>query len=331
MTEREALEGLEHGGRLARARRRFPEAPDPFLDLSTGINPVSYPIPPLPPEAWTRLPEPEDLERLQAAAASAHGAADPAMVVAAPGTQLLISLLPHILPHARVTVLSPTYGEHAAAWSAVGARVTEAGTLEDMAGAGAAVVCNPNNPDGARHAPAALLQLARTTGLLVVDEAFIDLEPDPPSLVPHLLDDRIIVLRSFGKSFGLAGVRLGFALAAPALAGRIRAALGPWAVSGPAIAIGTRALSDRAWTLAAAVRRRADATRLDAMLMQAGFTVIGGTCLFRLASSKEAPRWFERLARAGILTRRFPEQPDWLRFGLPGDAGAWERLEGALR
>jgi len=331
MTEREALEGLEHGGRLARARRRFPDAPDPFLDLSTGINPVSYPIPPLPPEAWTRLPEPEAVERLQAAAASAYGAADPAMVVAAPGTQLLISLMPHILPHARVMVLSPTYVEHAAAWAAAGARVTAAPTLADLAGAATAVLCNPNNPDGTRHTAAALLDLAGTTGLLVVDEAFIDFEPDAASLVPHLLDDRIIVLRSFGKSHGLAGVRLGFALAAPDLAGRIRAALGPWAVSGPAIEIGAHALSDRAWAVAAAARCHGDAARLDALLTRAGFSIVGGTCLFRLASHRDAPRWFERLARAGILTRPFSEQPDWLRFGLPAHASAWERLKAALR
>ncbi|MFC7608038.1 aminotransferase class I/II-fold pyridoxal phosphate-dependent enzyme [Teichococcus aestuarii] len=245
---------MEHGGRLGAARRQFPGAPEPFLDLSTGINPIPWPVPPLPPEAFTRLPEPEAEAALRAVAAAAYGAADPAMVAAAPGTQLLIQLLPRLFPQPALRVLSPTYAEHAACWRAAGTAVAEVASFAALDGPadgpGAALLCNPNNPDGRRYAPEELRALADRMaargGLLVVDEAFAELEPDTPGAAALLPHPALILLRSFGKSHGPAGVRLGFALAAPERAAAIRAALGPWAVSGPALAIGRAALADTA-------------------------------------------------------------------------------------
>lgn len=287
-------------------------------------------MPPLPPEAWTRLPEPEAEQALREAAARAYGAPDPAMVAAAPGTQALIGLLPRLFPARRVRVLGPTYAEHAAAWAGAGATVEEAERLEELAGAEVAVLVHPNNPDGRRHDPAALLALAGQVGRLVVDEAFADLEDGAPSLAPCLPRPGLVLLRSFGKTYGLAGLRLGFALADPGTALAIRGALGPWAVSGPALAAGRQALADAAWREAAAARLSRDAARLDALLDAAGLRVLAGTRLFRLAEG-DAPGWFDRLGRAGILVRRFPARPRWLRFGLPGGAAAWERLEAVLR
>ncbi len=302
---------IAHGGGLIAARRRHPGAPEPWIDLSTGINPVAYPIPKLPPEAFTRLPEPETVAALEAVAAAAYGAADPAMVVAAPGTQSLIHLLPRLIPARRAAVVGPTYAEHAAAWALAGCEVATVGSLAEAGRTDVVVVCNPNNPDGRRHDPAAL---AAVRGVRVVDEAFADLEGD--SLI-GLAGSNTIVLRSFGKTYGLAGVRLGFAISAPALANRVRGALGPWAVSGPALAIGTLALADAEWRAAAAARLAADCRRLDALLTDAGCAVLGGTRLFRLAAHRDAPGLADRLARAGILVRRFEDRPDWLRFGIP--------------
>jgi cobalamin biosynthetic protein CobC len=322
-----------HGGSLLAARRLFPGAPEPIIDLSTGINPYPWTMPELSPEVFTRLPEPADVQALEEAAAAAYGAADPALVAAAPGTQILISLLPRLFPLRSVAVASPTYTEHAAAWRAAGARVTEL-PVPDGTEADGLVLCNPNNPDGRRHAPELLLRradrLAARGGLLVVDEAFADLEPEPLSLAPFLPHPAVIVLRSFGKTYGLAGLRLGFALAAPDRAAAIRAALGPWAVSGPALAAGPAALRDHAWRDTAAARLQADAARLDRLLTDAGLAVVGGTSLFRLAEGEHAPLLFQRLGRAGILVRRFPERPAWLRFGVPGSAEAWDRLRRAL-
>ncbi len=328
--------GIAHGGTLAAAARCFPDASRPFIDLSTGINPYSYPMPELPQECFTRLPEPEDVTRLEAIAARAYGVAAPEMVVAAPGTQILISLLPHLLPRAaRVAVLSPTYGEHARSWVNAGYRVAEIDCMDAAGDADRVVLCNPNNPDGRRFEQAELQpradRLARRNGLLVVDEAFADLEPSGISMAPALPHPAIVVLRSFGKSYGLAGVRLGFLLAAPALASLARRALGPWAVSGSALSAGLHALADEDWRRDSMARLAIDAARLDALLIDAGFALVGGTSLFRLYEEEGAPAVSNRLARRGILVRGFAGHPRWLRFGIPGSPSDWARLEGALR
>ena len=322
---------LAHGGRLRQAREMFPDAPLPFVDLSTGINPHPYPLPPLPDSAFSRLPEPEEVAALEQAAARAYGVADPAMVVAAPGTQALIQWLPRLFPQPAVAILGPTYAEHAGAWTASGARIVAASAPAAFAEAPAAVLCNPNNPDGRRWPAAALLDAA-PRDLLVVDEAFADLEDDAASLTcaPMLPHPAVIALRSFGKTYGLAGVRLGFALAAPERAAMLRAALGPWAVSGIAIAAGRAALADVAWRDAMRVRLRQEAAALDACLAAAGLDVVGGTLLFRLAEHDNAQALFRRLGGAGILVRRFDDQPRRLRFGLPGTPDAWARLRAAL-
>jgi cobalamin biosynthetic protein CobC len=323
---------LNHGGRLEAARRRFPDAPEPFIDLSTGINRVPYPVGDLASDTFLRLPEPEAILGLEHDAAEAYGGTG-ATVVAAPGTQILISLLPYVLPHRRVSVLGPTYAEHAVAWAAAGSAVTEVGAFEQLGCARCAVLCNPNNPDGRRVSPEALLaladRLAGRDGLLVVDEAFADFE-DEQSVAPWLPHPALLVLRSFGKAYGLAGVRLGFALTGEAIATRLRAALGPWAVSGPAVAIGRRALADRAWAAGATARLTRDAARLDALLTAAALGVVGGTRLFRLAESPRARTLFQQLGAKGILVREFPEGAGWLRFGIPGASAEWNRLADAL-
>lgn len=320
---------LFHGGDLAAARAAYPQAPQPWIDLSTGINPHPYPLPPLPAEAFTRLPGRDALDRLLRAAATRYGAPSPAHVVAAPGTQSLLPTLARMVPPGIARVLSPTYAEHARACALAGHGVEEVAGLDDLAGAALAVVVNPNNPDGRLHGAEALRAVAATVGLLVVDEAFLDTGGEA-------LDDAtdtqpVVVLRSFGKFYGLAGVRLGFAVCAPARADVLRAALGPWAVSGMALEIGAAALEDTAWAEATRHRLRADAERLDAILRRSGMAVVGGTPLFRLIETADAAALHRHLCHAGILTRPFPAHPRRLRFGLPGDAAAWTRLEQALR
>lgn len=323
-----------HGGRLGAAQREFPRAPEPFIDLSTGINPVAYPLPALRPEAFSRLPEPEAQAGLEQAAATAYGVPSADMIVAAPGTQILISLLPRLFPARSVAVLAPTYSEHANCWRAAGADVRHVSSLAEAGAADAIVLCNPNNPDGRRHDPAGLLQLAERQaarrGLVVVDEAFADFEDAALSVAPLLPRRSLLVLRSFGKTYGLAGLRLGFLLGAPDHVAGMRTALGPWAVSGPALAVGQMALRDAAWRDQARLRLTSDVARLDEMLRAAGLNVVGGTLLFRLAEHAEAPALYRKLGQAGILVRRFPERPSWLRFGLPGHAMAWTRLAEAL-
>ena len=325
---------LAHGGSLAEVRRRYPHARQPWLDLSTGMNPLPYPIPPLPAEAFTRLPEPADEHALKCVAARAYGVRDPDLIASAPGTQILIGLLPVLRPAKSVAVLGPTYAEHARAWTLAGARVRAVDRLEDSNDAEVVVLCNPNNPDGRRLEPERLRHtadcLAMRGGVLIVDEAFADLEPAPISVADALPHPALVVLRSFGKTFGLAGVRLGFALASAEVAARLGALLGPWAVSGPALAVAQTALKDEAWRASTAQRLEASTPALDSSLKEAGMRIIGGTRLFRLAASPDAAAIANHLAAAGIHVRRFAGQPEWLRFGQCAEESDLQRLRRAL-
>ncbi len=323
---------IEHGGGLDAARRRYPAAPRPWIDLSTGVSPRAFPLPAIPAEAFTRLPDEAARLTLEAAAARAYRACENCEVVAGAGTQAFIQRLPGLFPARRVATLGFTYAEHAASWRASGAQVTAVESLDGLATMDAAVVVNPNNPDGRLTAPEQLAALARRMaahgGVLIVDEAFIDFTPR--ASVATLAGGNLIVLRSFGKSYGLPGLRLGFALCDPSIAERLRAALGPWSVGGPALAVGAAALADAAWLDESKLLVQSSARRLDAMLEAAGFRIVGGAALFRLAEHAAAAHWRERLCEAGILTRRFAERPAWLRFGLPGAAEEWRRLARAL-
>ncbi|MCI4677409.1 threonine-phosphate decarboxylase CobD [Rhodoblastus acidophilus] len=323
-----------HGGGLTAARRLFPHAPEPWLDLSTGINPTPYPFTPPDMKAYARLPEAERIAALEEAAAQSFGADPAAGIVAAPGTQALIQLLPRVVGAKKIAVLGFTYSEHARVWAASGAEVTTCRKLDELAGADAAIVVNPNNPDGRLCDAGALNALAHDMGMrgrsLIVDEAFMDFLPRENSVAPLPPAPGLIVLRSFGKTFGLAGLRLGFALGDRAPVERMRAALGPWAVSGVAVEIGIETYQDDAWLTESAARLAEDCARLDALLRGAGFEILGGTPLFRLARHDTAREIFLRLCDAGVLTRPFAERPDWLRFGAPDGDADFGRLADVL-
>ena len=328
-----APKAIIHGGNIDDVRRRYPRAPEPWIDLSTGINPIPYPIPPVAPQAWSRLPTGADHRALLQSAARRYRLGDLATIVAAPGTQALVQLLPRCVQPCRVAILGPTYEEFALCWRRQGHEVHEVTEFAALCHADVAVIVNPNNPTGKALPRAALSSLAAALahrgGMLLVDEAFIDACADGESVAPLLLPGAV-VLRSFGKIYGLAGVRLGFAVAAADVAARLRAELGPWAVSGPAIALGIAALGDGAWLSRARQRLARDSPRLDAMLERANCTIVGGTPLFRLAAAAEAARLADGLAHHGIHVRRFAYAPSWLRFGLPGSDEAWHRLGAAL-
>ena len=249
-------------------------------------------MPDLPAPLFAHLPDSAATASLAARAAEAYGAPSPAHIVPAPGTQILLPLVAGLVRPGRAAVVAPTYSEHVRAAVLAGHEVIEIGDLAAAGDAGLVIATNPNNPDGRLFAVDQLLAVAKSLrprgGLLVVDEAFMDVGPHDASLAAEVSRGNIVVLRSFGKFFGLAGLRLGFALAAPALAARLAARLGPWAVSGPALAIGAKALADQVWIEKTRRHLAQAAARLDAVLAGAGLDVIGGTSLFRLARS--APR-----------------------------------------
>jgi cobalamin biosynthetic protein CobC len=322
-----------HGGDLLGAELRWGRPEQGWLDLSTGINPWPYPLPEIPAAAWQRLPGAAGELALRDAAARAWSVPDSALVVAAPGSQPLIQAVPRLLDQGRRTaVIGPTYGEHARAWAAAGHDVRHAASPDDVDDAEAVVAVNPNNPDGRIIAPEQLEHLAdilsRRGGLLVVDEAFADTCPDL-SLAGRPRPG-LVVLRSFGKFHGLAGLRLGFAVALPDVVARLAEMLGPWAVSGPALEVGRRALADRAWAEATRPRLAAASAALAEVLRSRGFQMVGGTTLFQLGRHPDAATLYDRLGRAGILVRAFAERPDLLRFGLPDGPDSLARLARVL-
>lgn len=323
---------LEHGGRLRIAAKRYEIPLTDWLDLSTGINPGGWPVPALPAEVWARLPE--DGDGLENAAASYYGC-DRLLPVA--GSQAAIQALPTLLPARQVGIIRPGYAEHAHAWRRAGHKVIGVAPEVLARGPGSVpwdvlVVINPNNPTGHRFAPEVLLawheRLAERGGWLVVDEAYMDPTPEF-RLAPYCPRPGLIVLRSLGKFFGLAGARIGFLLAEPDLLERMAVSLGPWTVPGPSRWVAREALSDRRWQEAARESLPEASRRLAELLADAGLKPAGGCALFQWCSGAKAAQRHEALARQGILTRRFADPPG-LRLGLPGSEAAWERLAAAL-
>jgi cobalamin biosynthetic protein CobC len=320
----------QHGGRLDLAMAHYPSAVRPWIDLSTGLNPKPYPAPRASRAARARLPDPQDLRALEATAALAFGVA-PDRVCATPGLEVAIQLLPGLLGAPAVSLASPIYASHAVAWARSGAAVVQAAEADLARAVHSVVLANPNNPDGRVMAASQVLalaeQLAQQDGWLIVDEAFVETAPELS--VAAYAGGRLVVLRSFGKFYGLAGLRLGFVVAEPAVIAALRERLGEWPVSADAIAAGQSAYRDRAWAEETRRRLDQDAQRLDSLLFQSGYHLVGGTSLFRLVQAPDAPCRFERLARAGVLVRPFAYQTSWMRFGLP-PANAWARVQAAL-
>ncbi len=321
---------LEHGGRLRAAAIQYRIPLSGWLDLSTGINPQGWPIPPIPARVWQRLPEPDD--GLEAAAVAYYGAES---LLPVAGSQAAIQALPRLREPGRVGVLNPSYAEHAHAWRRAGHQV-ELLPAEDLDAAlerlDVLALVHPNNPTGVRFPPELLLdwraRLAARGGWLVVDEAFMDATPAGSLANPVGLPG-LILLRSLGKFFGLAGARVGFVLAEPAVLERLGEALGPWTVTGPSRWVAAQALSDRGWQAETRTRLDRAGSRLADLLNRQRLPVAGGTGLFQWVPLPEAEFWHDALARRGILVRRFTDPPA-LRFGLPDGEPAWRRLELAL-
>ena len=307
----------DHGGGVDAAITKYGGTRADWLDLSTGINPVAYPVPHVSDAAWTALPDRNGTVDLLAAARRFWTVPAGADILAAHGASALIAQLPRLAPTATVHIPAPTYNEHAASFAANGWQVVDAGAAQ------AQVLVHPNNPDGKVWSARDI-----TARLTIIDESFCDICPGQ-SLVSQAARPGTVVLKSFGKFWGLAGLRLGFAIGDPALIAQLREMLGPWPVSGPALEIGKAALGDMAWADTTRARLAGDARRLDALVGSSGATLLGGTTLFRLYQVDDAARWQDKLARHHIWSRVFPYASDWIRLGLPGPNG-WSRLEAAL-
>ncbi|MHA6193576.1 threonine-phosphate decarboxylase CobD [Pseudomonas wadenswilerensis] len=321
---------LEHGGRLQRAIEYYGIAREDWLDLSSGIAPWPFPVPEIPQRAWARLPETED--GLEQAARAYYGVTE---LLPVAGSQAAIQALPRLRPRGVVGVLSPCYAEHAEAWRRAGHQVRELdeaeveGQLDDL---DVLVLVNPNNPTGRVLPPQTLLawleRLNRHGGWLLVDEAFMDNTP-AQSIAADSQRQGLIVLRSFGKFFGLAGVRLGFVLAEPLLLRALAEDIGPWSISGPTRILGAACLADTASQREQAERCARASARLAVLLTDAGLAPAAGCDLFQYLCHPDAAGIHDFMARRGILLRLF-EHPAGLRFGLPASEADWLKLAAVL-
>ena len=319
---------LEHGGQLRKAAEHYGIPLADWLDLSTGINPHPYVPPQVPLAVWMHLPQEHD--GLEQAAAAYYSTAD---LLPVAGSQAAIQALPRLREKSRVGVLHPGYAEHAHAWHNAGHDVVEVNEsdvqLDDL---DVLVLMNPNNPTGATFTYEQLrdwhAQLTKRSGWLIVDEAFIDATPQA-SIARALMPQGLIVLRSLGKFFGLAGARMGFVAAHPFLLDTLRDLLGPWHLSGPSRFVAQAALRDGAWHAAMRERLLQDESRLVQLLRDVEIPPAGGCSLFQWVVNECAADLHQHLAQHGILTRLFA-QPDSLRFGLPGSESDWQRLSAAL-
>ncbi|WP_299048214.1 threonine-phosphate decarboxylase [uncultured Tateyamaria sp.] len=307
----------DHGGGLDNAILTHGGRRSDWIDLSTGINPQPFPVPPMTQDAWTALPDQQARDRLIRAARQIWSVPDDAAVLATPGASAIIAQIPRLAKARTARIPTPTYNEHAASFALHGWEVVDTGTAE------ACVLVHPNNPDGRLWSCA-----DADAPLTVIDESFCDVTPKA-SLIKHAAEPGTLILKSFGKFWGLAGVRLGFVIGDPGMIARLAEMLGPWPVSGIALEVGATALEDLHWADATRDRLARDADRLDALMTARGGQVVGGTPLFRLYDVGDAAAWQDRLAQARIWSRIFPYSGRWLRLGLPA-RGDWARIEAAL-
>lgn len=309
----------KHGGNLAAATAKFGPHRDGWIDLSTGINPCPYPIPDTALEGLAQLPDEDAFAALTKAAAQYYSVPEGAGILPVSGATAAISVIPRLYPADRVFIQTPTYSDHARSFTAAGWTLAKAPDA-------ACVYVHPNNPDGRLTDRKTLI---RGQLLTVIDESFADVADE--SLIDLAADENVIILKSFGKFFGLAGLRLGFVVASPAIIDALSRFTGPWQVSGPALQIGTKALKDHRWHQETRIRLTQGARKLDHITQTAGWVKVGGCDLFTTFSVGDAAAVQARLAMAGIWTRRFDYEPGWLRLGHPANVSQWKRLEDALK
>lgn len=304
-------EQRDHGGGIDEAIAKFGGTRNEWIDLSTGINPIPYPLPRFEPYHWAQLPDKAAFAAFETAARKFWNVPNDAQIIPTSGASAIIALLPSVVQGNTVDIPEPTYNEHRAAFAAHGWKIGVKGDVK--------TIVHPNNPDGRLYALDDL-----TAKLCIIDESFCDIYPDN-SMVADAVQNGHIVIKSFGKFWGLAGMRLGAAIVPNHLANAIRDRVGPWAVSGPALYTGTQALNDNYWAIETRKRLTTDAQRLDDIMLQKGVHAIGGTSLFRLYHVENAHAWQERFAQRHILTRIFPYSETLLRLGLPAP-DQWQRV-----
>ena len=326
----------EHGGNSDQVAAYFGHNANDMLDLSTGISPRAYPAVDVTAQSWNQLPNHSQLNACLAAAQRAYDVPEQLGIMAGAGTQSLLQFIPSLLPRSGVVWIDePTYNEHRPAWEAAGHQVITGDA--NLANAQSAVIVAPNNPTG-KFAPDTIMttakQTAATGGIMLIDGAFAmpaAVDPTVGDLLAALAAfPHVLHLRSFGKFFGMAGLRLGFAIGPPDRIDQLQQRVGPWAVSSVALDIGSAALNDTAWQAQHGQFLRQQTEQLQMVLTRANLEILGGTTLFQTIHTSRAHHLHDHLAKAAIWTRKFSQIPDLLRFGVPANAADFARLSKSL-
>ncbi|MGB0495833.1 MAG: threonine-phosphate decarboxylase CobD [Kangiellaceae bacterium] len=330
---------LVHGGQLQKQAKKYNIPAENWLDLSTGISPYSYPVQTIPSSMWRRLPEFSD--SLLKAVKQYYGSSK---FVACAGSQAAIQAIPQVWKQvlkfsatrpAKIWLPKVGYKEHQKHWISNGFSIThyvELPNASDLEENSVVVVINPNNPSGAVYDSKILLELANTlakkNGLLIIDEAFIDsnLSLSIATKASHFKN--LIILRSIGKFFGLAGIRLGFAFANDTWLKQLKVKLGEWPISGPSLYIAEKALSDSSWQSAQRFRLDKQSMALHSLLRRVFNLNSKGCNLFRTINLANATEIFESLCKQAVYVRLTDDKKS-LRFGIP-DSDGFFRLEKAL-
>lgn len=318
----------EHGGNLEDAICQFGGSMSDWLDISTGINRRPYPVDPKFISELNVLPQRSKIQALCDAALKSCGATAPISAIS--GVQSVIQILPRLFPKSKVVQIWPSYNEYPKNFSRLGWEVETFSNVDDAKGADIAVLVNPNNPSGEIWSPAEILNLAKTVKFLIIDESFIECS-EVSSIAPYLdAQSNILLLRSFGKFYGLAGLRLGFAIGNEKIISAIQNELGPWPVSGLSCAIGQQALLDKTWQTETRERLQSDIQIMDKLAHKQNWSLVGGTGLFRLYETPNAKNAQDFLAQSQIWSRIFSYSDTWIRLGLPGSKTEWEKLTRAF-
>jgi len=297
---------LEHGGKLDHHLDLYGGDRSDWIDLSTGINNSPYPIPKIPKWVWECLPDERLNENFKDAARDFWKVPKSAEITTANGTSPIISILPSIFRRGNIDIYHPTYNEYKAAFTKSGWKISKNN-------ASARVLVNPNNPDGKYWSSTDILSNDKLT---IVDESFCDLTPEK-SLIKFSDQPGVVVLKSFGKFWGLAGLRLGCAIAAPKTLKKLQSMLGPWPASGPALFIGVKALNDKNWANNNVKKLDNLASKFDDILLKNSIHIMGGTSLFRLIKIKNAEKMKNYFAQNHILIRTFSYSNEIARIGIP--------------
>ena len=326
----------KHGGDLSdavRVNRKIKK----WIDLSTGINPNAYNDFNIDKTVYSHLPSGNQLAELMSIARGYYNLNQEIKICAYQGAQGVINILPNIVNkniHDTIQILTPTYTEHYRVWNDHGFKIRLVTNIENELDPSIPfVLVNPNNPDGKLFQPKYLEELweriRKAGGFLILDESFMDGTPDMSFRFDNCRDN-VIVIRSFGKFFGLPGLRLGFVYGDNHYINKVSSLVGPWPISSSSLLIARKAMLDTVWISATITDLKMKSTALSNFLHDQKLKTVGDCYFFKTIELDNASQMHKALANHGIWTRIFNYNQKWLRMGLTKNKFEFEYLANTI-